>query len=44
MLAIDTGCWKIATGDFGVLNLPQEAPELMGKMSKLVKEKEDGDD
>ena len=52
VLAIDTGCWKIATGDFGVLNLPQEAPELMAGMSETPPElrgeikrtKEDGDD
>lgn len=43
VLNIDSGsgCWKIATGDVGVLNLTQEAPWLMAEMSKLVKGKEE---
>lgn len=41
VLAIDTGCWKIATGDFGVLNLPKEAAELMADMSEIIEGIED---
>ena len=40
-LSLDNGRWKIVTENFGVLNLPQEAIELMSKMSKLAKGKED---
>lgn len=32
----ENGCWVITTGDFGMLNLPKEAPELMGRMSKII--------
>ena len=38
VLKIDSGYWKIATGDVGVLNLPQEAVELMAQMSEMSKE------
>lgn len=41
VLSIDSGYWKIATGDVGVLNLPQEALALMAEMSELVKGEED---
>ena len=41
VLAIDTGCWKIATGDFGVLNLPKKAAELMADMSEIIEGIED---
>ena len=36
-LSLDNGRWKILTEMWKVLNLPQEAPELMAEMSKLVK-------
>lgn len=39
-LDLDNGRWLIATGECGVLNLPQEAIALMGKMSKLAEGKE----
>lgn len=35
------GRWEIVTETYRVLNLPQEALELMGKMSKLAKGKEE---
>lgn len=38
--SLDNGRWKIVTDAYRVLNLPGEAPELMGKMSKLCEEKE----
>lgn len=34
----DNGRWEIATENYGVLNLSQEAIALMAKMSKMVKE------
>lgn len=43
-LSLDNGHWEIVTkiyGARGVLNLSQEAIALMGKMSKLVKGKEE---
>ena len=36
-LDLNDGRWQITTGECGVLNLPKEAPELMARMSKLVK-------
>lgn len=36
---LDNGRWLIAGGDYGVLNLPKEMPELMAEMSELVKGK-----
>ena len=36
---LDSGLWKIATGDVGVLKLPQEALALMGEMSELANTK-----
>lgn len=38
---LDNGRWLIAGGDYGVLNLPKEALELMSEMSKLGKGKEE---
>lgn len=40
-LDLDNGCWRISTGECGVLKLPQEVSELMAKMSKLAKGKEE---
>ena len=38
---LDSGWWLVTTGtDYTGIYLPEEAPELMGKMSKLVKETE----
>ena len=34
----NNGRWEIATESYGLLNLPQEALELMAEMSKLGKE------
>lgn len=40
-LDLDLGCWLVTIGtDYTGIYLPKEAPGLMGKMSKLVKEKE----
>lgn len=39
--SLDNGRWKIVTDAYRVLNLPQEALELMAKMSKLGKGKEE---
>lgn len=40
---LDLGWWLVTIGtDYTGIYLPGEAPELMGKMSKLVKEKEKG--
>ena len=36
--SLDNGRWKIVTDTYRVLNLPQEAIELMRKMSKIGKE------
>lgn len=41
VLNLDSGCWKIATGDFGVLTLPKRATALMAGMSELVKGEEE---
>lgn len=40
-LDLDLGWWLVMTGtDYTGRYLPEEAPELMGKMSELVKGKE----
>ena len=44
---LDNGCWTIATdegaGDYGMVRLPKEAPELMAGMSELaMKSKQNG--
>lgn len=41
LMRLDNGRWEIVTGAYRVLNLPQEATELMAEMSKLAKGKED---
>ena len=41
LMRLGNGCWEAITKIGGVLNLPQEAPELMAEMSKLAKRKED---
>lgn len=37
---LDNGCWTIATdegaGDYGIVRLPKEAPELMAGMSETI--------
>lgn len=38
-LSVVTGRWLIATGDQGMLNLPNDALELMAEMSRLVEGK-----
>lgn len=38
---LENGRWGITTGDHGFINMPKEAPELMAKMSKLAKGKEE---
>lgn len=39
VLDICTGRWLIATGDQGMLNLPNDALELMAEMGRLVEGK-----
>lgn len=43
LMRLDNGCWEALTKIGGVLNLPEEALELMAKMSKLGKGKEERD-
>lgn len=38
--SLGNGRWKIVTDAYEVLNLPQEAIEMMGEISKLWEEKE----
>lgn len=38
-LSVVTGRWKIATGDQRMLNLPNDALELMAEMGRLVEGK-----
>lgn len=38
-LSVVTGRWLIATGDQGMLNLPNDALELMAEMGRLVEGK-----
>lgn len=35
---LDNGCWTIATdeGDYGIVRLPVEAPDLMARMSETI--------
>lgn len=39
---LDNGCWTIATdegaGDYGIVRLPAEAPDLMAGMSETIEE------
>ena len=37
---LDNGCWAIATddGDYGIVRLPKEAPDLMAGMSETIEE------
>lgn len=39
---LDNGCWTIATdegaGDYGIVRLPKEAPDLMAGMSEAIEE------